>query len=692
MIFIIVLVFLAQSECEHPSSIESVFRFSVLGLSGTCWREGSPFFGREYQMMDSFFNRGFKAAKCKTALKLTIPRIKLLRNKREVQLKQMRREIAQLLQSGQELTARIRVEHIIREQNIMDAYEIIELFCELVAVRLPIIETQRECPLDLKEAIASLCFAAPRCSDLSELLQIQSMFAAKYGKEFVASASELRPDCGVNRQIIEKLSVRAPLAEAKLKLLKEIAEEHQVEWDASATEAEFSKLHEDLLDGPSQFLSGSTVPFPEGNFQSYSSSGNSNSASDGDLDGFSLPSVPKEAVPGSVASERKVEVPPLQDDFSLPTVRKRAVSESVDSQGKLQMLPLQSHSVNVIDEGTRSHGIDDTLPYFQPLGSDLQAKNIDQIAGLKDISPSVSDSSTKMEQFIPFVSAPPPKSPINEVTCTVPPSPPSSEHNLEHLPRETIERKIDLKDAKLASQNRSTDKISTPVVSSEESKDLRDVLAAAQAAATSADRAAAAARAAAELAKVRISEMIKNTDTRTVTDDECSSLFDVNEKLSPSVIEPMSNEGLKNMIHTEENLTSRGHHDDIFDLNLESSERRKREDLGLDIYQLATDRAKDESSGETQYGSFSQSRSSFKESQALGESRYDSFVQSSIKESKKFGETHFGSLHQNESSTSKPTLENQASGDTRDMRQSMSFEDDSDYPYPNLFHSHNSST
>jgi len=28
------------------------------------------------------------------------------------------------------------------------------------------------------------------------------MFATKYGKEFVAAASELMPDCGVNRQVI----------------------------------------------------------------------------------------------------------------------------------------------------------------------------------------------------------------------------------------------------------------------------------------------------------------------------------------------------------------------------------------------------------------------------------------------------------------------------------------------------------
>ena len=59
----------------------------------------------------------------------------------------------------------------------------------------------RQCPIDLKEAVASIIFAAPRCADLAELLQVRNLFGAKYGKEFVAAAAELRPDCGVNRLV-----------------------------------------------------------------------------------------------------------------------------------------------------------------------------------------------------------------------------------------------------------------------------------------------------------------------------------------------------------------------------------------------------------------------------------------------------------------------------------------------------------
>lgn len=210
-------------------------------------------------MFDSVFGRSFSSAKCKTLLRLAISRIKLLRNKREIQLKQMRKELAQLLQSNQEPSARIRVEHIYREQNIMAAYEVIELFCELMVVRLPIIDSQRLCPIDLREAVASLIFAAPRCSDVPELLQVRNLLSSKYGKEFVVAAAELRPDCGVNRLVIEKLSVRAPSGDVKLKLMKDIAVEQNVDWDPTDTESELLKAPEDLLEGPTRFLGASQM-------------------------------------------------------------------------------------------------------------------------------------------------------------------------------------------------------------------------------------------------------------------------------------------------------------------------------------------------------------------------------------------------------------------------------------------------
>ncbi|CAA7035305.1 unnamed protein product [Microthlaspi erraticum] len=206
-------------------------------------------------LLNQLFNRGVFGAKCKTCLNLAIARMKLLQNKRDMQLKHMKKEISQFLQAGQEPIARIRVEHVIREMNLWAAYEILELFCEFVLARVPILESQKECPRELREAIASIIFAAPRCSEVPDLLQIKNLFGTKYGKEFIMVSSELRPDSGVNRTIIEKLSPASPSGEARLKVLKEIAKEYNLNWDSSATEAEFMKSHEDLLGGAKQIHS-----------------------------------------------------------------------------------------------------------------------------------------------------------------------------------------------------------------------------------------------------------------------------------------------------------------------------------------------------------------------------------------------------------------------------------------------------
>ncbi|KAM2957661.1 hypothetical protein FF2_024610 [Malus domestica] len=105
-------------------------------------------------------------------LKMAGARIKLLRNKGQVVVKQMRRAIALLLQSGKNATARIRVEHVIREHNTLAANEFIELFCELVVSRLSIIAEQKECQPGLKEGIASLILASSRKS-MVKILYLQ---------------------------------------------------------------------------------------------------------------------------------------------------------------------------------------------------------------------------------------------------------------------------------------------------------------------------------------------------------------------------------------------------------------------------------------------------------------------------------------------------------------------------------------
>ncbi|XP_010261134.1 PREDICTED: uncharacterized protein LOC104600038 [Nelumbo nucifera] len=405
-------------------------------------------------MLDAFFNKGFKGAKCKTLLKLTIPRIKLLRNRREAQIKQMRKEISKLLETGQEATARIRVEHIIRDEKMIAAQEIIELYCELIAVRLPIIEAQRECPLDLKGAISSVCFAAPRCADLPELQQVQMLFANKYGKEFVSAATELMPDCGVDRKLIELLSVRAPLAEAKLKLLKEIAEEHELDWDPAASETEFFKPHEDLLNGPTQLLSGSKLPMPKEKHDN------------------PLYSAPAQAPDQQSDSDTSFAT------LDLPEVPKLPLEPSIDTVAPNMGLPVNAHEFRKNSEGDldiKEYSVGDHGP-ITCSSNENHGPHVEpeEVAVEPSVAPPVNVSAGTGEdkQFLSFI-APPSLSSASFLSRKSKPAP------------------------------------SILGTKSEANVDLQDVLAAAEAAAESAEHAAVAARSAASLAQIRITEFIK---------------------------------------------------------------------------------------------------------------------------------------------------------------------------------------
>ncbi|XP_076900922.1 uncharacterized protein LOC143555215 [Bidens hawaiensis] len=204
-------------------------------------------------------HKRFKSAKCKTALKLATSRIKLMKNKKGVQINQMKKELAQLLETGQDRTARIRVEHVIREEKIVAAYDLIEIYCELVVARLPIIDSQKTCPIDLKEAVTSVIFAAPRCSDITELADVKKQFTTKYGKEFVSAAIELHPNCGVSRMLVEKLSAVAPDLQTKIKVLTDVAKDYNVDWDPTSFEEKESKPPSDLVSVPASFENASVA-------------------------------------------------------------------------------------------------------------------------------------------------------------------------------------------------------------------------------------------------------------------------------------------------------------------------------------------------------------------------------------------------------------------------------------------------
>ena len=168
----------------------------------------------------------FTAAKCKTALRLCVGRIKLLQNKKRTALASLRREIADLLRARKYDSARVRVEAVLREEALLDAFEVLHLHCDLLIVRVPLIDSSKDLPDDLRAPVATVTYAARRTTELPELHQIASQFAGKYGREYVAACADdaTAAACGVSPEAMAKLSTAPPPNGVKVAKLREIAD------------------------------------------------------------------------------------------------------------------------------------------------------------------------------------------------------------------------------------------------------------------------------------------------------------------------------------------------------------------------------------------------------------------------------------------------------------------------------------
>ncbi|KAI5062312.1 hypothetical protein GOP47_0022851 [Adiantum capillus-veneris] len=172
----------------------------------------------------------FSASKWRVLLGQTIARCVMQRKQSERAWGQHRAEAAQLMQSGQEDRVDEQVILCLREKARLAAFIVVQDYCEQVIDKLPLIEQEesKECPEEVREAVASLLFTASMCKDFVELEKMKLLFEAKFGSPFVASVIDnLR---GVGSQIIELLSNQTPSWPVRAKYMAEIAKEFDIKW------------------------------------------------------------------------------------------------------------------------------------------------------------------------------------------------------------------------------------------------------------------------------------------------------------------------------------------------------------------------------------------------------------------------------------------------------------------------------
>jgi hypothetical protein len=161
---------------------------------------------------------------------MAVSRFQIASNKKSALLKQNMRQVAVLLAEDppKEEKARIKAEALIRDDYMIEAFDILSLSCELLSERIKLISFSKECPPDLVSCVSTLIYSSPRV-DIPELILVRKQFRAKYGKKFEENAFN---NVGgvLNERVVTKLSVEPPAAFLVQTYLEQICEKYEVSW------------------------------------------------------------------------------------------------------------------------------------------------------------------------------------------------------------------------------------------------------------------------------------------------------------------------------------------------------------------------------------------------------------------------------------------------------------------------------
>jgi len=136
-----------------------------------------------------------------------------------------------LVAAGKSERAKIRVEHIIREDYFVEALEIVEMFCDALLSRFGLLQQSKMLDPTLAEPVSSLLWVAPLIqADVGEMKVISDQLTQKFGKKYTEACRSENMDT-VSQKLKHKLSLRPPPKILVEKYLIEISKNYNVPYE-----------------------------------------------------------------------------------------------------------------------------------------------------------------------------------------------------------------------------------------------------------------------------------------------------------------------------------------------------------------------------------------------------------------------------------------------------------------------------
>lgn len=189
------------------------------------------------------FKPKFNEHKLKINLGLVVSRLKLIEKKKTDLALRARPEIADYVRIAKTDRARVRVEAIIREDYLVEAMELVEMYADLLKGRIGLMKQSKTLDDGLQKPISTLLWAAPRLSEYcAELKVVRDILASYYGKKYAEACMRNEVDT-VCERVKAKMDPTPPKKSLVERYLVEICKAADVEFtpDPKAFEDEIHK-------------------------------------------------------------------------------------------------------------------------------------------------------------------------------------------------------------------------------------------------------------------------------------------------------------------------------------------------------------------------------------------------------------------------------------------------------------------
>ncbi|KAF9685235.1 hypothetical protein SADUNF_Sadunf03G0033700 [Salix dunnii] len=163
---------------------------------------------------------------------MTNTRLEAFKKKKNSVIKYLKNDMADLIKTDLAYNAFCRAEGLLAEQNMIIYYNFIEQFCVCILSNLSLMNKQKECPEECREAVQSLVYAAARFSEFPELRDLRSVFIDRYGPPL---------EVFVNKEFVDMLKPKSITKEMKLQLMQDIAHEFSIQWNSKSLEQKLFK-------------------------------------------------------------------------------------------------------------------------------------------------------------------------------------------------------------------------------------------------------------------------------------------------------------------------------------------------------------------------------------------------------------------------------------------------------------------